>query len=70
MSINHISSAAQTTVIHGIREYGGGAKIPAQVKAEILHQTEEPITVVVGINGGKIIRSGIEIEVGRRWFCG
>src|SRR5260370_14463569 len=64
MSIYHISSAAQTTVIHGIRERGGSAKISAQVKAEILDQTEEPITVVVGINGGKIICSGIE-KIGR-----
>jgi hypothetical protein len=70
MSINHVSSAAQTTVIDGVGERGGGAKIGAQVKAEILDQTKEPITMIVSINGGKIICPGVEIEVSRRRFCG
>src|SRR5258707_3988177 len=59
VSINNVSSAAQTTVIDGVGERGGGAKIGAQVKAEILDQAKEPITVIVGINGGHIICSGI-----------
>ena len=62
VSLDAIRGAKSPTMIDRDRE-SGAVEVAADSETQVLYKTEEAITVVVGVHGGKVVGTGWVVEI-------